>query len=57
MKQEEMEFKVSDDRVDRHGRIADKQTTGGWKAAPYIISMKPNIFISSQCRHNACNVC
>ncbi|XP_050880438.1 protein NRT1/ PTR FAMILY 8.1 isoform X2 [Lathyrus oleraceus] len=33
-----MEFKVSDDRVDRHGRIADKQTTGGWKAAPYIIT-------------------
>lgn len=30
---------VSNDRVDRHGRIADKRTTGGWKAAPFIISM------------------
>jgi peptide/histidine transporter 3/4 len=42
MKQEEMDlsYLVSDDRVDRHGRIADKRTTGGWKAAPYIISMK-----------------
>nr|XP_027190417.1 protein NRT1/ PTR FAMILY 8.1-like isoform X2 [Cicer arietinum] len=28
---------VSNDRVDRHGRIADKRTTGGWKAAPFII--------------------
>ncbi|XP_058780772.1 protein NRT1/ PTR FAMILY 8.1-like isoform X1 [Vicia villosa] len=37
MKQEEMEFLVSDDRVDRHGKVADKRTTGGWKAAPYII--------------------
>jgi hypothetical protein len=42
MKQEEMDlsYLVSDDRVDRHGRIADKRTTGGWKAAPYIISIK-----------------
>ncbi|RHN71054.1 putative peptide-transporting ATPase [Medicago truncatula] len=39
MKQEEMDLNslVSNDRVDRHGRIADKRTTGGWKAAPYII--------------------
>lgn len=28
---------VSNGRVDRHGRIADKRTTGGWKAAPFII--------------------
>lgn len=42
MKQEEMDLNslVSNDRVDRHGRIADKRTTGGWKAAPYIICMK-----------------
>ncbi|WJX42213.1 hypothetical protein P8452_29470 [Trifolium repens] len=33
----DLSYLVSDDRVDRHGRIADKRTTGGWKAAPYII--------------------
>ncbi|XP_050875005.1 protein NRT1/ PTR FAMILY 8.1 [Lathyrus oleraceus] len=32
-----MDFLVSDGRVDRHGDIADKRTTGGWKAAPFII--------------------
>ncbi|XP_013462183.3 protein NRT1/ PTR FAMILY 8.2 [Medicago truncatula] len=39
MFQEEMESSslVSNGRVDRHGRIADKRTTGGWKAAPFII--------------------
>ncbi|PNX93183.1 peptide transporter PTR1-like protein [Trifolium pratense] len=33
----DLSYLVSDDRVDRHGKIADKRTTGGWKAAPYII--------------------
>ncbi|CAK7346295.1 unnamed protein product [Dovyalis caffra] len=28
---------VSNDLVDIRGRIADKRTTGGWKAAPFII--------------------
>ncbi|KAJ6920778.1 hypothetical protein NC651_014378 [Populus alba x Populus x berolinensis] len=28
---------VSSDCVDIRGRIADKRTTGGWKAAPFII--------------------
>jgi hypothetical protein len=40
MKQKEetdMTYLVSNDRVDRHGKIADKRTTGGWKAAPFII--------------------
>jgi hypothetical protein len=32
-----MTYLVSNDRVDRHGKIADKRTTGGWKAAPFII--------------------
>jgi hypothetical protein len=38
-KKEEMDmtYLVSNDRVDRHGKIADKRTTGGWKAAPFII--------------------
>jgi hypothetical protein len=43
MKQKEetdMTYLVSNDRLDRHGKIADKRTTGGWKAAPYIISIK-----------------
>ncbi|XP_057435006.1 protein NRT1/ PTR FAMILY 8.2-like [Lotus japonicus] len=36
---EEMELStlVSNGRLDLHGRIADKQTTGGWKASPFII--------------------
>lgn len=38
-----MDFLVSDGRVDRHGDIADKRTTGGWKAAPFIISKPHNI--------------
>ncbi|KAK2442756.1 protein NRT1/ PTR FAMILY 8.1 [Trifolium repens] len=33
----DMTYLVSNDRVDRHGKIADKRTTGGWKAAPFII--------------------
>jgi peptide/histidine transporter 3/4 len=28
---------VSNGCVDIRGRIADKRTTGGWKAAPFII--------------------
>ncbi|XP_058782887.1 protein NRT1/ PTR FAMILY 8.1-like [Vicia villosa] len=32
-----MKFLVSDGRVDKHGKFADKRTTGGWKAAPFII--------------------
>ncbi|KAJ1401324.1 PTR2 family proton/oligopeptide symporter, conserved site [Sesbania bispinosa] len=28
---------VSNHCVDQHGRIADKRTTGGWKASPFII--------------------
>ncbi|KAG0477852.1 hypothetical protein HPP92_012571 [Vanilla planifolia] len=28
---------VGDGAVDFHGRIADKATTGGWRAAPFII--------------------
>jgi hypothetical protein len=35
----DMTYLVSNDRVDRHGKIADKRTTGGWKAAPFIIGM------------------
>ncbi|KAI4336831.1 hypothetical protein L6164_015311 [Bauhinia variegata] len=36
---EEMESStlVSNGCVDIHGRIADKRTTGGWKASPFII--------------------
>ncbi|CAJ2651353.1 unnamed protein product [Trifolium pratense] len=33
----DMTYLVSNDRVDRHGKIADKRTTGGWKATPFII--------------------
>jgi len=47
IKQEEMESSslVSNGRVDRQGRIADKRTTGGWKAAPFIISMITKYYI------------
>ena len=31
---------VSNGRVDIRGRIADKITTGGWKAAPFIIGLQ-----------------
>ena len=34
--EEENREEVGDGSVDRHGRIADKQKTGGWAAAPLI---------------------
>lgn len=36
---------VSNGGVDYKGNVADKQTTGGWKASPFIIGLFYSFFV------------